>query len=118
MEWNEADPGANGSILLGLVAAEEGRVMSSCPICAGIFAAEQVNLENGTNLHTIVVESFFTGVVTERLARSRECHVSSMMCAEHLKQLRVLASKVPLEMIDRTHRHILNLGLEVVKDSG
>lgn len=85
----------------------------TCPICGGLWGLANKNPDIATS--DAFVEGFMLGIITERAAHFNERNVSSLVCVEHLKRLRALADLIPLEIVGPTHRHLLNLGLEVVK---
>lgn len=89
----------------------------SCPICGGLSALDGEWLR-ATGSAEVFVEGFFLGLIMERTARFNARHVSNLVCVEHLRMLRVLADKIPLEVVGPSHRHLLNLGLQAVEDSG
>lgn len=82
---------------------------TGCTICGGLTSLD----ENWTS-SAIFVEAFLLGVIVERTARFTSRSIASLVCTEHLKLLRHIASQLPPGSLGPMHARLLNLGLQAV----
>jgi hypothetical protein len=94
----------------GAMAREKAKGCVICPLCGGLSATQDMS-----GLDQAFIEGFYLGVIIERVAQRNALTVATMLCAEHLRVLRDLADKIPLEIVGPNHRHLLSMGLHAVK---
>lgn len=81
--------------------------MTMCPLC---------NAEKETTpVPHPLREGFILGIIVQRIAEMKKVNVASIMCTQHLADVRRLVATIPDTVIPATLRPaLLNFGLSVV----